>query len=274
MRSCAAWLSSRAEVRLRRTWCAGGAPPTPPQVDQNISDRTRPIAPTTIRMMPMVLMSRPDTVALTAQVRMAPTAIRIRLTPMPIEILLQLLPTVISCPWWALIERLTGRFRLRLIGLLRSSNVGARAQGIGHSACRRSRWSLAVIATAVALFIPWLPVAGGRGGRPHPLRLLVHDRDLHRRLRGRRGRARLLGLEVPRQAGRRLRRPADPRPHAARDHLDGDPGRARDGDLDRQRDRARAEQPTPATNPLVVKVDGAAVRLDVHVPERQDLRVS
>jgi len=26
------------------------------------------------------------------------------------KILLQLLPTVISCPWWALIERLTGDF--------------------------------------------------------------------------------------------------------------------------------------------------------------------
>ena len=37
--------------------------------------------------------------------------------------------------------------------------------------------------------------------------------------------------------------PADPRPHEARDRLDGDPGRARDGDLDRQRDRPRAERP-------------------------------
>ena len=37
---------------------------------------------------------------------------------------------------------------------------------------------------------------------------------------------------------RRLRRAADPRPHRARDRLDGDPDRARHRDRDRQRDRA------------------------------------
>src|SRR5690349_7388645 len=39
-------------------------------------DRIRPTTPTTMRMTPIVLMSMPDTVALTAQVRIAPAAIR------------------------------------------------------------------------------------------------------------------------------------------------------------------------------------------------------
>jgi hypothetical protein len=50
-----------------------------------MSDRTRPIAPTTSRITPIVLMSTPETVAVTAQVRMAPAAMRMRLTPTPIE---------------------------------------------------------------------------------------------------------------------------------------------------------------------------------------------
>ena len=85
MRSCAALASVARGGRRPRRSCGGGAPPTPPQLDQNIIERTRPIAPTTIRITPMVLMSRPETVALTAQVRIAPTAIRIRLTPIPIS---------------------------------------------------------------------------------------------------------------------------------------------------------------------------------------------
>ena len=72
------------------------------------------------------------------------------------------------------------------------------------------------------------------------------------------------------EPGRRLGRAADARPHEARDRLDGDPGGARHRDLDRQRDRARPERHARARTRSIVKVTGAAVRLDVHVPERQD----
>ena len=75
-------------------------------------------------------------------------------------------------------------------------------------------------------------------------------------------------------AGRRLGRPADPRPHEARDRLDGDPGGPRHGDLDRQRDRARAEQPRRARTRSTIKVIAAAVRVAVHLPERQDATAS
>ena len=63
-------------------------------------------------------------------------------------------------------------------------------------------------------------------------------------------------------------RAADPRPHRARDRLDGDSGRARDRDLDRQRDRARQERrrrPEPAPD----RGDRAAVRVEVRVPGRR-----
>src|SRR6187551_3207524 len=43
-----------------------------------------PAAPTTMRITPTVLMSTPDTSAETAHVRIAPIAIRRRLTPIPI----------------------------------------------------------------------------------------------------------------------------------------------------------------------------------------------
>src|SRR5439155_8557202 len=78
-------------------------PPTPPHDDQNISDSSRPMAPTTIRITPIVLMSTPETVAFTAQVRIAPAAIRIRLTTMPI-------------PSNLLLVSPDGRFRLPELG--------------------------------------------------------------------------------------------------------------------------------------------------------------
>ena len=49
-------------------------------------------------------------------------------------------------------------------------------------------------------------------------------------------------------------RAADPRPHRARDRLDGRPGDSRDRDRRRQRRRARPERRTPGTNPLTVNV--------------------
>src|SRR5262245_22321629 len=57
--------------------------PKPPQLDQKIIDSSRPRAPTTMRITPIVWISRPDTLAFTAQVRMAPAAMRMMLTPIP-----------------------------------------------------------------------------------------------------------------------------------------------------------------------------------------------
>ncbi len=86
--------SSTVVVVRRRS-----AAPNPPQLDQNMRDRTMPIPPTIIRMIPIVLMLKPDVVALTAQVRIAPAAIRIRLTPIPmVKNLLLELPTLVVDP--------------------------------------------------------------------------------------------------------------------------------------------------------------------------------
>ena len=157
------------------------------------------------------------------------------------------LPTVTRLPVWALIERPTRPIRLRLTGSCRSASVGARCAGDRSFSCWRSRWSPPRSATAVALLIPWLPIAAGEEADRIDFvywfttvicivvfavvaAVLVYSIWKFRA-----------------KPGRLLRRAADARPHAARDRLDGDPGRARDRDLDRQRDRARAEQPTPAT---------------------------
>src|SRR5437763_15587292 len=48
-----------------------------------MSERSAPMAPTASRIHPIVCSSMPLTVALTAQIRMAPAAIRTRLTPIP-----------------------------------------------------------------------------------------------------------------------------------------------------------------------------------------------
>ena len=60
-------------------------PPKPPQLDQNTSDNINPTIPTTRRMTPTTWMFSPETVALTAQVKIAPAAINSRLTPVPME---------------------------------------------------------------------------------------------------------------------------------------------------------------------------------------------
>ena len=54
-----------------------------PQLDQKTNDSTRPTAPTIIRIAPTVTRSIPDTVAVTAHARIAPTAISTRLTEIP-----------------------------------------------------------------------------------------------------------------------------------------------------------------------------------------------
>src|SRR3954471_165588 len=55
-----------------------------------MSDKRAPMAPTARRIHPMVWISIPLTVALTAQTRTAPTAMRRRLTPIPIVCLLSM----------------------------------------------------------------------------------------------------------------------------------------------------------------------------------------
>ena len=61
---------------------------------------------------------------------------------------------------------------------------------------------------------------GVERARPDRLLVLVHDRDLHRDLRGRRVRDRSTRFSSSGPAGRRLRRPAGPRAHGPRDRLD------------------------------------------------------
>src|SRR6266496_1734577 len=60
-------------------------PPKPPQLDQKISESRQPTAPTTSRMTPIRCRFTADVDVLTAQARIAPAAIRIRLTPIPIR---------------------------------------------------------------------------------------------------------------------------------------------------------------------------------------------
>ena len=49
-------------------------PPTPPHDDQKIIEMTSPTMPTTIKITPTVWMLTPETVAVTAHVRIAPAA--------------------------------------------------------------------------------------------------------------------------------------------------------------------------------------------------------
>src|SRR3954447_23948600 len=159
---------------------------------------------------------------------------------------------------------------LWVIGPRRSSRVARGASGLARSA-DRPRADRCCDRGRRCLLDPVAAELGGRRGRPDRLRLLVRYRDCRRRLLPRHRRPRLLGDEVPREAGRPLGRAADARPHGDRDRVDGDPDRARDGDLDRERDRARAEQPRRRQR---VEHQGrrAAVRLAVHVSQRAELR--
>src|ERR1700709_121485 len=56
--------------------------PPPPREEAKNRDMTRPRAPTTIRITPTTWMLTPETVAVTAQVRIAPAARSTRLSPM------------------------------------------------------------------------------------------------------------------------------------------------------------------------------------------------
>src|SRR5437879_4068558 len=59
-------------------------PPKPPQLDQKISESRQPTAPTTSRITPIRCRFTADVDVLTAQARIAPAAIKIKLTPIPI----------------------------------------------------------------------------------------------------------------------------------------------------------------------------------------------
>ena len=53
------------------------------RLDQNINEIRPPARPTTMRITPTVLRSTFETLSVTAHVRIAPTAMRMRLTPIP-----------------------------------------------------------------------------------------------------------------------------------------------------------------------------------------------
>src|SRR5262245_13447971 len=71
---------SGAETTVRRKY------PGPHQVDQKASESASPTSPTIIRITPTAFTSSPETLASTAQVRIAPAAIKIRLTPIPMSL--------------------------------------------------------------------------------------------------------------------------------------------------------------------------------------------
>src|SRR3954452_12449983 len=132
----------------------------PRQLDQNTSDSRIPTPPTTIRITPTVLMSSPDTVVSTAHVRMAPAATRSKLTPMPIVALLPLLT-------WAFVPcRQDSKSAVcSNVGSSRAAAPDGLWSGGGRgSIVERTGFALtaAVIATAVAVLIPWLPVQASR----------------------------------------------------------------------------------------------------------------
>ena len=83
-------LQARVVVRLEPAAVVDdrGAPParhSPGRQndDQNVSESSAPTAPTAIKIQPIVSRSTPLTVALTPHVRIAPAAMRMRLTPIP-----------------------------------------------------------------------------------------------------------------------------------------------------------------------------------------------
>ena len=99
------------------------------------------------------------------------------------------------------------------------------------------------IATAVAVFVPWLPDPATKQAERIDFvywfatvislfifAVVCGDPDLR-------------DDQLPGEARRLVGRPADSRQHDDRDHLDGHPDGPRHRDLDRQRDRARPERP-------------------------------
>ena len=77
----------RAFVDVRA--CAGRSAERRPTTTRRSSESTRPMMPTINRITPTVWMLTPETVAVTAQVRIAPAAMRRMLTPTPMWVLLR-----------------------------------------------------------------------------------------------------------------------------------------------------------------------------------------
>ena len=125
----------------------------------------------------------------------------------------------------------------------------------------------AAVATAVALFIPWLPAQNSKEGERidfvfwFTVAICIAVFAVV---------AAITVYSVAKfrvRPGRRLRRAADPRAHGDRDRLDGDPDDPRDRDRGRQRRRARGERKAEG-RPRRRRGDRAPVRLDVRVPAR------
>src|SRR3954451_20920856 len=122
-------------------------------------------------MMPIVLMSKAfELSTCTANARTAPTAMRIRLTPSPME------------PLLSPVERSNGPFGYDRIRKGASFRLDPRAQGFAHPAhcagCRFRRGR-----DGGRSVHPLAPPRRLQGARRNRSRLLVHDRDLHRDLR-------------------------------------------------------------------------------------------
>src|SRR5712691_11096098 len=189
--------------------------PGPPQDDQKTIDSTRPMIPMISRITPTVWMLRPETVAVTAHVRIAPAAISSRLTPIPITPPSRFgasggVPLGFS-PGRSLTKRPTALRGYAASGHTPAAGRGrlapTSAQGCSPTAraVRRGRLCHRRLGRARAE----LAAAAGVGaGAPDRLRLLVRDRDLRRDLRDRRGCAHILGAAFPGTAGRRVRRAA------------------------------------------------------------------
>src|SRR5262245_39951683 len=169
-----------------------------------------------MRIQPTVWMFTAPLVACTAKASTAPMAIRKMLTPIPIPASSWLgssLQRPTRTRGYAIPPQPRRRFRY---SRARAPWPDRPARPLGdplrgHRLRDRARDPLAAY-------------GGVARGGPHPLRLLVHHRHLDRRLRRRGGGAHLRAPALPRRARRRGGRRPDPRPHRARDRLDGDPG--------------------------------------------------
>ena len=98
------------------------------------------------------------------------------------------------------------------------------------------------VATAVAVIPTWLPVEASRAGRPHDFLFWVVI-AICIAIFAVVAAVMVYSIVKFKAAPDDLEDgPSDPRPHRARDHVDGDSARDRHGDRDRQRDRPDPER--------------------------------
>ena len=103
------------------------------------------------------------------------------------------------------------------------------------------------IATAIAIFVPWLPDLGVQAGRPDRLRLLVRDGHLARRSSRSSRRSSIYAMINFRvKPGDWSDGPPIHGQHDDRDRLDGHPGDPRHRDLDRRARSCSRRTATPA----------------------------